>query len=488
MKSRLNAVNDHFGPQVAHMQMAAGAAAVQPKDSLSVLDNRTGKSYELLIKDGAINATDLSKIKSPAGAVTRSFDPAYMNTVNCVSKISFINGEKGILEYRGYPIEQLAEKSTFLECTFLLMYGELPTEGQSKMFAKKISKNSGFHAGLEPFIKAFRHDAHPMGMMSTLMAALSQFYPEANPAYVGADIYKTQKERNKHIYRVIGCAPAIAAACYRHRIGKDFIAPKEDLGYIDNFLYMMDKSVSDTDFKPHPKIVKALEILFILHAEHELNCSTAAIRHMTSSQSDVYTSLAGAVTALYGPRHGGANEAVLRMLDSIGHVDNIPQFIKDVKDRKKTLMGFGHRVYKNFDPRATIVRKIADDVFSIVGREPMIDIAMELERIALNDEFFIKRKLYPNVDFYSGVIYKALGIPTEMFTILFTLPRLAGWLAHWNEFVEDPDNKIVRPRQIYKGYKTREFVPVDQRKQLVDQELTYEVAYTDIRREASLNQ
>merc|ERR1719246_188134 len=362
------------------MQMAAGAAAVQPKDSLSVLDNRTGKSYELLIKDGAINATALSAIKSASGAVTRSFDPAYMNTVNCISKISFINGEKGILEYRGYPIEQLAEKSTFLECTFLLMYGELPTDGQSKMFAKKISKNSGFHAGLEPFIKAFRHDAHPMGMMSTLMAALSQFYPEANPAY------------------------------------------------------------------------------------------------------------AGAVTALYGPRHGGANEAVLRMLDSIGHVDNIPQFIKDVKDRKKTLMGFGHRVYKNFDPRATIVRKIADDVFSIVGREPMIEIAMELERIALNDEFFIKRKLYPNVDFYSGVIYKALGIPTEMFTILFTLPRLAGWLAHWNEFVEDPDNKIVRPRQIYKGYKTREFVPVDQRKQLVDQELTYEVAYTDIRREASLNQ
>jgi citrate synthase len=256
---------------------------------------------------------------------------------------------------------------------------------------------------------------------------------------------------------------------------------------MENFLYMMDKNPSDSNYKPHPKIVKALEILFILHAEHELNCSTAAIRHMTSSQSDVYTSLAGAVTALYGPRHGGANEAVLRMLDSIGHVDNIPQFIKDVKDRKKTLMGFGHRVYKNFDPRATIVRKIADDVFSIVGREPMIDIAMELERIALNDEFFIKRKLYPNVDFYSGVIYKALGIPTEMFTILFTLPRLAGWLAHWNEFVEDPDNKIVRPRQIYKGYKTRNFVPENERKQLVDQELTYEVAYTDIRREASLN-
>merc|ERR1719246_270377 len=470
------------------MQMAAGAAAAQPKDSLSVLDNRTGKSYELLIKDGAINATALSAIKSPTGAVTRSYDPAYMNTVNCISRISFINGEKGILEYRGYPIEQLAQGSTFLETAFLLVNGELPTAKQLGSFSKKVMKNSAYHHGLEPFIKAFRHDAHPMAMMSTLMAAMSSFYPEANPAYVGAKIYNTRQERNKHIYRVLGCAPAIAAACYRHRIGKPIIPPKEDLSYIENFLYMMDALPSDTNFRPHPKIVKAIEVLFILHAEHELNCSTAAIRHMTSSQSDVYTSLAGAVTALYGPRHGGANEAVLRMLDSIGHVDNIPQFIKDVKERKKTLMGFGHRNYKNFHLRDALVRKLADDVFAVVGREPMIDIAMELERIALNDEFFIKRKLYPNVDFYSGVIYKALGIPTEMFTILFTLPRLAGWLAHWNEFVEDPDNKIVRPRQIYKGYKTREFVPVDQRKQLVDQELTYEVAYTDIRREASLNQ
>ena len=410
------------------------------------MDNRTGKKYELAIKDGAINATDLSKIKSAAGAVTRSYDPAYMNTVACISKISFINGEKGILEYRGYPIEQLAEKSSFLETTFLLVNGELPTAKQLASFSKKVMKNSAYHHGLTPFIQAFRHDAHPMAMMSTLMAAMSSFYPEANPAYVGAQIYKTRQERNKHIYRVIGCAPAIAAACYRHRIGKPIIAPKEDLGYIENFLYMMDAQPGDVNYRPHPKIVKAIEVLFILHAEHELNCSTAAIRHMTSSQSDVYTSLAGAVTALYGPRHGGANEAVLRMLDQIGDVKNIPQFIQDVKDRKKVLMGFGHRVYKNFDPRAGLVRKLADDVFSIVGREPMIDIAMELERIALSDEYFIKRKLYPNVDFYSGVIYKALGIPTEMFTIMFTLPRLAGWLAHWDEFTEDPENKIVRPR------------------------------------------
>jgi len=305
--NRLSQVNAQFAP--------TAASASLTKDSLSVVDNRTGKTYELVIKDGAINATDLAKIKSPAGAVTRSYDPAYMNTVACISKISFINGEKGILEYRGYPIEQLAERSNFLETSFLLVNGELPTSKQLASFTKKVMKNSAYHDGLEQFIKAFRHDAHPMAMMSTCMAAMSSFYPEANPAYVGANIYKTRTERNKHIYRVLGCAPAIAAACYRHRIGKPIIAPKEDLSYIENFLYMLDALPSDTNFRPHPKIVKAIEVLFILHAEHELNCSTAAIRHMTSSQSDVYTSLAGAVTALYGPRHGGANEAVLRMLD-----------------------------------------------------------------------------------------------------------------------------------------------------------------------------
>lgn len=333
-----------------------------------------------------------------------------------------------------------------METAFLVVYGELPTEKQLKTFNKKVMKNANYHDGLVQFIKGFRHDAHPMGMMSTLIAAMSSFFPESNPAYVGANIYKDKKERNKHIYRVLGCAPAIAAACYRHRVGKPIIPPNENLSYVENFLYMMDAEQTDTNYRPHPKIVRALDILFILHAEHELNCSTAAIRHMASSQSDVYSSLAGAVTALYGPRHGGANEAVLRMLEDIGSVENIPQFVKDVKDRKKVLMGFGHRVYKNYDPRAKIVREIADDVFSIVGKEPLVDIAMELEKIALTDEYFIKRKLYPNVDFYSGVIYKALGIPTEMFTILFTLPRLAGWLAHWYEFLDDPHNKIVRPR------------------------------------------
>lgn len=315
--NRLQALGQQFGP----------AEAATTKATLSVRDNRTGKDYELPITDGAINATDLSKIKSPAGAVTRSFDPAYMNTVNCVSRVSFINGDKGILEYRGYPIEQLAEKSNFLETAFLVIYGELPNEKQFKTFRKKVMKNSSYHDGLEPFIKAFRADAHPMGMMSTLIAAMSSFYPESNPAYVGANIYKDKQERNKHIFRVLGCAPAIAAACYRHRVGKPIIPPNENLGYVENFLYMMDAERTDISYKPHPKITRALDILFILHAEHELNCSTAAIRHMASSQADVYSSLAGAVTALYGPRHGGANEAVLRMLEEIGSVDKIPQFV-----------------------------------------------------------------------------------------------------------------------------------------------------------------
>lgn len=409
-----------------------------------------------------------------------------MNTVTCISKVSFINGEKGILEYRGYPIEQLADKSTFLETAFLVIYGELPNEKQMKTFNKKVMSNCNFHDGMLKFIQGFRHDSHPMGMLTTLIAAMSSFYPESNPAYVGANIYKSPQERNKHIYRVLGCAPAIAAACYRHRVGKPIIPPNQSLGYVENFLYMMDAEITDADYRPHPKIVRALDILFILHAEHELNCSTAAIRHMASSQSDVYTSLAGAVTALYGPRHGGANEAVLRMLEEIGTVDQIPQFVRDVKARKKVLMGFGHRVYKNYDPRAKIVRQIADEVFSIVGREPLVDIAMELEKIALTDEYFIKRKLYPNVDFYSGVIYKALGIPTEMFTILFALPRLAGWLAHWYEFLDDPHNKIVRPRQIYKGYSRRNFEEVSQRQKRVDQDLDYRVATTDVRRESAL--
>ena len=347
-------------------------------------------------------------------------------------------------------------------------------------------KNSNYHHGLEAHIKSFRHDAHPMGMMSTLIAAMSSFYPESNPAYVGANIYKNKQERNKHIYRIIGCAPMIAAACYRHRVGKPIIAPNEEMGYVENFLYMMDAQTNDSNYRPHPKIVRALDILFILHAEHELNCSTAAIRHMASSQSDVYTSVAGAVTALYGPRHGGANEAVLRMLEDIGDVKNIPAFIEEVKSKKRVLMGFGHRVYKNYDPRATIVKRISEEVFEIVGKEPLVDIAVELERIALTDDYFISKKLYPNVDFYSGVIYKALGIPTEMFTILFTLPRLSGWLAHWYEFLDDPHNKIVRPRQIYKGYTKRNFKEMSTREQLVKEDLDYKIDPKDVRREKSL--
>lgn len=418
-------------------------------------DNRTRQEYELPITDGAINATDLGKIKSPSGAVTRSFDPAYMNTVNCISRVSFINGEKGILEYRGYPIEQLAEKSTYLEVAYLVIHGELPTEDEFTTFKEQVNSHASYPDDLEPFIKAFRKDAHPMGMMSTLVASMSSFYPESNPAYVGTNIYNTAEERNKHMIRMLGCAPAIAAACLRHLADQEFVPPNPELGYVENFLYMMKEG--DENFVQDPKITRALDILFILHAEHELNCSTAAIRHMTSSQADVYTSLGGAATALYGPRHGGANEAVLKMLEEIGSVENIPQFVEDVKNKKKMLMGFGHRVYKNYDPRAKIVKQVSDDVFSIVGKEPLIDVAVELERIALTDDYFISRKLYPNVDFYSGCIYKALGIPTEFFTVLFMLPRVAGWLAHWNEFLDDPYNKIVRPRQIYKGHARRDF-------------------------------
>jgi citrate synthase len=319
-----------------------------------------------------------------------------------------------------------------------------------------------YHIELNNMMKSFRYDAHPMGMFVSTMSAFSTFHPEANPALNGQGVYNDKKLRNKQMFRILGTAPTIAANAYRHRVGREYNAPHENLGYVENFFYMMDR-LNEKDYKPHPKLVRSLEILFILHAEHELNCSTAAIRHMTSSSVDVYTTIASGAAALYGTRHGGANEAVVRMLEKIGSKENIPAFIEKVKNKKETLMGFGHRVYKNYDPRATIVRKVADDVFEVLGKEPLIEIAMELERIALSDKYFVDRKLYPNVDFYSGLIYKAMGFPTDFFPILFTIPRIAGWLAHWNEFLDDSDNKIVRPRQIYKGYKRRDYVPVDKR-------------------------
>mmetsp|Transcript_62878 Transcript_62878/g.73164 ORF Transcript_62878/g.73164 Transcript_62878/m.73164 type:complete len:480 (-) Transcript_62878:173-1612(-) len=450
---RLTVINNHLSKNETGNKI----------DTLSVTDNRTGKKYELPIKHDYINANDIGKISGPDGEVLRSYDPGYMNTIACTSRISYIDGDKGILTYRGYPIEQLAEKSTFLEVAFLLIYGELPTAQDFEIWQKKIMTHTFIHTDVGTMMQSFRYDAHPMGILVSTLATVSTLHPEANPALAGEKVYNDKKVRNKQIHRLLGTVPTLAANAYRHRIGRNYNKPQKDLGYIENFLYMMDR-LNEPKYKPHPKITRALDILFILHAEHELNCSTAAVRHLASSGVDVYTTMACAAGALYGPRHGGANEAVLRMLDAIGKKENIAQYVQDVKDRKKLLFGFGHRIYKNYDPRAKIVRKIAEDVFEILGKEPLIEIAVELEKIALNDEYFIKRKLYPNVDFYTGVIYKALGFPTDMFPVLFTIPRVAGWIAHWTEFLDDPENKIVRPRQNYVGYQHRDYIPVQNRK------------------------
>jgi len=435
-----------------------------PKQTLDVKDNRTGKTYELPIKHGSLYGSELSKIKDTDNEPLRLYDPGYTDVMSCTSKISFIDGDKGILEYRGYPIEQLAEKTSFLETAYLVIYGELPTKQEYAFFSQKVMTHTFIHTDVAQMMKSFRYDAHPMGMLVSTISAVSTFHPEANPALTSQQVYDVPKRRNKQIHRILGIMPTIAANAYRHRMGRSYNKPRADLGYVENFLFMID-ALNDRKYTPHPKLTKALEILFILHAEHELNCSTAAVRHLSSSGVDVYTCIAGAAAALYGPKHGGANEAVVRMLEAIGDKKNIPEFIQQVKDRKKVLMGFGHRVYKNYDPRAKLVRKIANDVFEVLGKEPLIEIAVELERIALEDEYFIKRKLYPNVDFYSGIIYKAMGFPTDYFPVLFTIPRTAGWLAHWAEFLDDPENKIVRPRQNYQGYPRRDFVPFENRKE-----------------------
>ncbi|KAL4511764.1 hypothetical protein ABPG72_012609 [Tetrahymena utriculariae] len=438
------------------------------KEYYTVTDNRNGKTYEVPIRysrEGRyIMAKDIGKIKDVEGNVLRVYDPGYMNTIVNTSRICYIDGDLGVLEYRGIPIEQLAEKSTFLEVAYLLIYGELPTKNQFEEFNQRISGHTFLHTDVLQMMKHFRYDAHPMGMLISTVAALSTFRPGSNPALAGQDIYKDLKIRNKQIYRILGQVPTIAANAYRSRIGRNFNNPSSDLPYVDNFLYMMDK-LNENKYKPHPKLAKALDILFILHAEHEMNCSTAFVRHLASSGVDVYSCIAGSAAALYGPKHGGANEAVLRMLEQIGDVKNIPSFIDKVKNRKALLFGFGHRVYKNYDPRAKIVKKTAYEVFEICGKEPLIEIAIELEKIALEDEFFIKRKLYPNVDFYSGVIYRAMGFPTDMFPVLFTIPRVAGWLAHWVEYLDDKENNIVRPRQNYVGYAKRDYVPMEQRQE-----------------------
>jgi citrate synthase len=420
-------------------------------DTLTITDNRTGKAYDVPIADDTIRATELRKIKvndDDFGMMT--YDPAFMNTASCRSAITFIDGDKGILEYRGYPIEQLAEKSTYLEVAYLLIHGELPSADELSEWQHTITHHTILNENFRHLIDAFRYNAHPMGRFIASMAALGTFYPEAK------DIFDPET-RMKQIHRIIAKVITIAAFNYRNTVGMPYAYPDNDLSYSGNFLNMMYK-MTEVKYTPSPVLERALDVLFILHADHEQNCSTNAMRAVGSSHVDPYSAVAAAAAALYGPLHGGANEAVLQMLEEIGSVNNVPEFIKRVKSGEGgRLMGFGHRVYKNYDPRAKIIKQIADEVFEVTGRNPLLDIALELERIALEDEYFVKRKLYPNVDFYSGLIYQAMRFPTSIFTVLFAIPRVSGWLSQWQEMLNDPDQKIARPRQIYIGHPRRDY-------------------------------
>jgi citrate synthase len=426
-----------------------------PKDSLSIRDNRTGRDYEIAITDGTIRATDIRQIAVEGEPGLATYDPGFVNTASCRSAITFIDGEQGILEYRGYPIEQLAEHSTFLEVAYLLLHGELPTQAQLDEWVHNITYHTFIHENLKQFIEGFRYDSHPMGMLMATVSALSTFYPEASK--IG-----NPENRMLQITRLIAKMPTLGAFAYRHQLGKPYVYPDNRLSYTANFLAMLFK-MSEPTYIADERLVHALEVLFILHADHEQNCSTNAVRSVGSSQVDPYSAVAAGVAALYGPLHGGANEAVLAMLKRIGTTDNIGDFIGGVKEGKEKLMGFGHRVYKNYDPRAKILKKACDDVFEVTGVNPLLKIAQELEKIALEDEYFVKRKLYPNVDFYSGLIYEALQFPAEMFTVLFAIGRTPGWLAQWSELVQDKEQKIARPKQIYTGIRTRDFVPLSER-------------------------
>jgi citrate synthase len=428
-----------------------------PKDSLTITDNRTGQSYEVPIENGTIKAIDLRKIKTDEkdfGLMT--YDPAYTNTASCKSRVTYIDGDAGILNYRGYPIEQLAEQSTFLDTAYLILNGELPSQAQSTEWTYDITHHTMVHENIKELLDGFRYDAHPMGMLMSTVAALSTFYPEAKDV-------RDKATRRVQILRLLAKIPTLAAFSYRHLMGLPYAYPDNDLGYCANFLQMMFRMARG--YHPSPVLERALEVLFILHADHEQNCSTSAMRSVGSSEADPYSSTAAAIAALYGPLHGGANEMVLRMLKEIGSKDAIPEFIREVKTSggEVRLMGFGHRVYKNYDPRAKIIKRMADQVFEVTGRNPLLDIALELERIALEDEYFVKRKLYPNVDFYSGLIYQAMGFPVDMFPVLFAIPRTAGWLAQWEEMLEDKEQKIARPRQVYLGAARRDFVPLASR-------------------------
>ena len=426
-------------------------------ETLTIIDNRTGKQYEIPVQDGTIRATDLRQIKAaPDEFGMMTYDPAFMNTAACRSSITFIDGDKGVLLYRGYPIEQLAERSDFIETAYLILFGELPDAVQLEQWNRQVTLHTMLHTNIAKLMEGFRHDAHPMGMFISTVGALSTFYPDAK------DIFSEESRRLQTV-RLIAKMPSIAAYAFRHSIGRPFNLPDNDLSYAGNFLNMLFK-MTELKYKAHPVLERALDVLFILHADHEQNCSTSTMRNIGSSHADPYSSLAGAAAALFGPLHGGANEAVLRMLGEIGSINNVPAFIKRVKAGDGRLMGFGHRVYKSYDPRAKIIKRIADLVFEVTGKNPFLEIALELERIALQDDYFVTRKLYPNVDFYSGLIYQAMGFPVDMFPVLFAIPRTAGWIAQWEEMLLDGDQKIARPRQIYVGQAKRDYVPREKRK------------------------
>jgi len=431
-----------------------------PKDTLTITDNRTGTSYEIPILYGtyptygaAIRTADLRQIKVSADDFgLMGYDPAFANTASCRSAITHIDGERGILRYRGYPIEQLAEQSTYLETAYLILYGELPTRQQLEEWTWEITHHTMIHESIKKFLDGFHHDAHPMGMLVGTVGALSTFYPDAK------DI-RNRETRRKQVVRLIAKMPTLAAFAYRHSLGRPYAYPDNDLSYTGNFLNMLFKT-TEVKYTPNPVLERALDVLFILHADHEQNCSANAMRSIGSSHTDPYSALAGAAAALYGPLHGGANEQVLRMLTEIGTKANVPAYIERVKRGEVLLMGFGHRVYKNYDPRAKIIKRVAEQVFEVTGINPLLEIALELERIALQDEYFVTRRLYPNVDFYSGIIYQAMGFPVEMFPVLFAIPRTSGWLAQWEEMLEDPEQRISRPRQIYTGADVRDYAPM----------------------------
>jgi len=431
------------------------------KDSLSVTDNRTGEQYEVEITDGTVKAMDFRQMKVDEDDFgLMAYDPAFTNTAHCRSDITYIDGEAGVLEYRGYPIGRLCEESTYLEVAHLLIYGELPNQDQLNEWIFEITHHTFVHENIKKFVEGFRYDAHPMGMLLATVGALSTFYPDA----INID---DETERHMAGVRMIAKMPTLAAFAYRHNLGLPYIYPDNDLGYPGNFLSMMYK-MTETKYEPDPRLERALDVLWILHADHEQNCSTAAVRSVGSSQVDPYSAVAAGVAALYGPLHGGANEQVLRMLERIETTDNIPDFLEGVKNRDEKLMGFGHRVYKNYDPRAEIIKKHVDEVFEVTGKNPKLDIAVELEKRALDDDYFAERKLYPNVDFYSGLIYEALQLPKDMFTVMFAIPRTSGWVAQWLEMTQDEETKIARPRQVYSGARQRDYQPVADREQKVD--------------------